>query len=341
MPRRLLTLMTLLTPMAVAGAGEATYQQGVVFDQYPNWSSRAELVRRLASPLDARRVLREASAAGRGPGGQTIDLANERFVLRVPVDAPPAGYALLVFISPWQDAKLPSRWAPALDHHGMIFVSAANTGNAAGDLDRREPLALIAAANVMKRYRVDPDHVYIGGFSGGARVAMRLALGYPDVFRGALLNAGSDPIGDEVPPPPADLFRRFQDSTRLIYMTGAHDDFHLAADGSSRHSMETWCVFDLDTETAPRIGHEPADPATLDDALDALATHRPADHDRLAACRARVAGEMSEQLKAVQDLLAGGRSADALTLLKTVDRRYGGLAAPQSLDLADRLEVPR
>jgi poly(3-hydroxybutyrate) depolymerase len=52
-------------------------------------------------------------------------------------------------------------------------------------------LALIAAQNAMAQYSVDPQQVYIGGFSGGSRVALRLALGYPDVFHGALLNAGS------------------------------------------------------------------------------------------------------------------------------------------------------
>jgi len=74
-------------------------------------------------------------------------------------------------------------------------------------------MALLAAYNTMKQYPVDPQQVYIGGFSGGARVALRLALGYPDVFHGALLNAGSDPAGTlDVPLPPADLFRRFQES---------------------------------------------------------------------------------------------------------------------------------
>jgi len=71
-------------------------------------------------------------------------------------------------------------------------VTAANSGNDAPTIDRREPLALLAAHNTMKQYPVDPQQVYIGGFSGGARVALRLALAYPDVFHGALLNAGSD-----------------------------------------------------------------------------------------------------------------------------------------------------
>src|SRR5437879_3459051 len=94
---------------------------------------------------------------------------------------------------------------------------AARSGNDASVLARREPLALLAAHNLMQRYPVDPERVYVGGFSGGARVAMRLALGYPDLFRGAILNAGSDPIGGaEIPLPPRDMFMRFQSSKRIV-----------------------------------------------------------------------------------------------------------------------------
>ena len=67
------------------------------------------------------------------------------------------------------------------------------------------------------RYPIDPKRVYVGGLSGGSRAAEMTALAYPDVFRGALLNAGSDPIGGEagIYLPPAELFRRFQE-TKLV-----------------------------------------------------------------------------------------------------------------------------
>jgi hypothetical protein len=61
-------------------------------------------------------------------------------------------------------------------------------------------------------------------------MALRSARGYPDVFHGALLNAGSDPIGNaQSPLPPQELLRQFQESTRVVYVTGAHDNFNLAA----------------------------------------------------------------------------------------------------------------
>jgi len=132
--------------------------------------------------------------------------------------------------------------------------------------------------------------VYIGGFSGGARVALRLALGYPDLFHGALLNAGSDPIGTaDVPLPPADLFKRFQESTRIVYLTGERDEENLAIDMGSRRSLEKWCVLDVVTRTEPRTGHQLADGFSLGRALEALLGGRQVPSEKLDACRDRLA----------------------------------------------------
>jgi pimeloyl-ACP methyl ester carboxylesterase len=100
----------------------------------------------------------------------------------------------------------------------MIFVTAAQSDNEADVLNRPEPLALLAAHNIMQRYPVDPQQVYVGGFSGGARMALRLARAFPDLFHGALLNASSDPIGNaQIPLPPQELLFQFQESTRIVY----------------------------------------------------------------------------------------------------------------------------
>ena len=147
------------------------------------------------------------------------------------------------------------------------------------------------------RYPVDRRRIYVGGFSGGSRVALRLAMAYPDLFRGALLAAGGDPLGAAVPPGPAELFRQFQEMTRLVYLTGENDGFHLEADKRSRHSLPEFCVFDVETRSVPWTGHELPGPTVLDPALDALATPRPPDPARLAACRADLDQTISAQLK--------------------------------------------
>jgi predicted esterase len=279
------------------------------------------LVRRLASPLSAPHI----------PDIQPIDLSREHYSLYIPEQP----RALLVFIPPWPRAEVPRNWIPALSRYHTILVTAANSGNEASTTARREPLALLAAHNIMAQYPVDPQQVYIGGFSGGARVALRLALGYPDVFHGALLNAGSDPIGTaDVPLPPADLFQHFQQSTRIVYMTGERDEENLTLDTQSRRSLDKWCIYDVLTQTEPRTGHELADTSAFARALEALLGPRHSDPRKLEDCRTRIDHELTDQLDKVQAAFARDDSTGARQLLKQIDAHYGGLAAPRSVELA-------
>ena len=311
----------------------------MVFTEYTPLASVEEMVRRLTSPLTALRLEQKAEGVGRALRGQPVDLAGERYSLYVPgrPDPQTGAYALLVFISPWSRAEVPRYWIPLLDRYNMILVTAANSGNDANTMDRREPLALLAAHNVQTQYPIDPQRVFVGGFSGGSRIALRLALGYPDVFHGAVLNAGSDPIGTaDVPLPPADLLRSFQESTRLVYVTGERDQAHLVDDVRSRRSLEKWCVFDVVTETEPRVEHEVADFAAFRRAIDALLAHRVTDQKKLAACQTRIGQELNSRLQRVETAFAQGDTQGAKQMLSEVDTEYGGLAAPRSLELVSR-----
>lgn len=310
-------------------------QQNVDFNDYSPLSSSMELARRLMTPLALQRLQQMLAAKNEAMRAQSIDLSQEKFVVYVPTDTPPKnGYGLLVFVPPWPQAELPYGWAPPLARHGVIYVSTANAGNDADVMDRRAPLALLAYENIRGRYPLDGTRVYIGGMSGGARVALHIALAYPDVFRGALLDAGGDPIGTaQIPLPPADLFHQFQQSTRLVYLTGGDDQDHLRMDEASRDSLPDWCVFDVDTETMPHLGHEIADAAGLNRALDALEKPSTIDPDKLLQCRARVDRELSSKLNNVQAALARGDRNAARKQLEAIDTRYGGLAAPQILEL--------
>ena len=309
----------------------------VVFTEYTPLSGAAEVTRRLMSPLNAARLNRALQGSGKGVRDQSIDLTHEKFAVYVPAHAPPGGYSLLVFVPPWREAAVPRQWLSTLERHGVIYVSAANSGNEADVLDRREPLALLAAANIMQRYKVDPARVYVGGFSGGSRVALRIALGYPDLFSGVFLDAGSDPIGTaEIPLPPADLFARFQEATRLVYVSGGHDDFHLQQDKESQQSLQGWCVLDLVTEDAAWTAHEVVDARAFNRVLDDLEHRKSPTSNQLAKCRGRVDAELAAQLHQVEELVGAGKSADAGAAVHKIDARYGGLAAPQSVELADR-----
>jgi len=50
----------------------------------------------------------------------------------------------------------------------------------------------MGALEAMKMYRVDPNRVFVAGFSGGARMAGMLGFYEADLFRGTIQNCGAD-----------------------------------------------------------------------------------------------------------------------------------------------------
>jgi predicted esterase len=331
------------TALLVAGLGAAIAQdtapitglrEDVTFDDYPPLARNSEILSRVFTPLTIAGMRREFARTGKSLSETSFDLAAEKFLVYVPPVKPPQGYSLLVFVPPWENAQLPKGWDHVLDQFGMIFVSAARSGNDEDIVSRREPLALIAAQNVMAQYPIDPSRVFVGGMSGGSRMALRLALAYPDLFRGALLNSGSDVIGTIYEPlPPAPLFRQFQTGSRLLYVTGDQDPANLESETRSKRSLQDWCVSDVGSMRMSFTGHEVAPPLVLTRALQALLAPDRPDPDRLASCRADIEARVAARLGEVDALIAGGRRGEARNRLKDIDAEFGGLAAPHSTEL--------
>jgi hypothetical protein len=344
-PPSALALAAALKDAAARLAAPAQQPRGTarewVFTHYSPLFSNAQIVRRLLSPLAQESVRDILARTHKTLSPYPLDLATERFLVYVPSTAPPPdGYALLVFVPPWEHAALPFGWRLQLDRYRVIFVTAARAGNPEAVLSRRVPLALAAEANVVREYPIDRKRIYAGGFSGGSRVALRIALGFPDVFSGALLNAGADPLGVADPwggpdtLPPRDLWQRFQSSSRLVYVTGELDTPNLASDASSVQSMRERCVFDVETHETHDAGHELMSPEVFGRALDRLLHAAPPDPARLNACRSHLRAELEERLSQAQTLISNGRRAATRKLLLKIDQHYGGLAAPRTLQLA-------
>lgn len=337
-PRCIGIAMSIVMPVFASAEVAMRIQRDIVFDNNSPLASSSVLTQRVMAPLLRERIRTGAQASGIAISEQSIDLAKERFSVYVPEGVKPAaGYGLLVFISPWDKADIPARWLPALARHKLVVVTAANAGNDQNVIERRMPLALSAYENMRKRYPIDPARIYAGGLSGGGRVAMRLALAFPDVFHGALLNAGSDPVGTlDVPLPDAALFREFEQRSRLVYTTGSDDSAVMRTDMRSRDSLHDLCFSDVTTLTMRGRGHEPTDPATLERALDALDAPRTEELE-MGACRISRDAEIAKDLAAINARMDARNLRDAATQLQAIDEHFGGLAMPGSLDLARRL----
>jgi len=330
--------VVLASPGATSAASEG-HSEVVTFDQYTPLASNFGMAERLLSPLTAMQLRDRIAATGKELRDQPIDLAQERFRVYVPGMKPPAGYGVFVFVPPWQEDQLPRGWESAFDTQGVIFVSAARSGNEESPLGRREPLAILAAYNVMKQFPVDPSRVYIAGFSGGSRIALRLALAYPDLFRGAFLDAGSDPIGEpDLPLPPRALFEQFRVSSRLIYVTGTHDDFHLTQESGSVGSLKHFCVVNVSTQPVAGLGHTLAPASVVAAALATLSTPVAPPSPRDRECWTRLTAEVDGGLSEAEAKMDRGDSGAARRLLDRVDKRFSGLAAPRSVALAQKLK---
>ena len=330
-----------LVPASGAMAQDGTGTQEVIFTQTTPLAGNAELSRRLLSPLTVAQMRGALARAGRVLRDQPITPGDEKFLVHVPPQAPANGYGVLVFVPAGKVTAIPKGWQSVLDSYSMIFVGAQNSGNNTFDMSRRMPLAVIGAVNIAKRYAIDPARVFVAGMSGGSRVAMRLALGYPDLFAGALLNSGSDPLdGKLAAVPPRDLFARFQEHSRLAYLTGEADTINLNIDARSAGSMRALCMFQVERHTMPRLGHETADPASLSWGLDTLLAPVAVDAQKLAACRADTDADIAARLDMVESLKTQGRRDAARTRLYETDARFGGLAAPRSEALDADLGPP-
>ena len=183
----------------------------------------------------------------------TYDVKDETFELFVPATVRDWAGAL-VWLGPGASGSPPRAWLPILEERSLLWIGANSAGNRRSPPDRIN-LALDAADYITRRFGVPGNKLYVGGFSGGARVAAEAALLYPDVFAGGLFIGGadyfrvirsSDPRWSSWEPafyaPPPSLLATARECGRYLFVAGTRDfnrylvrDVHdaLAADGFS------------------------------------------------------------------------------------------------------------
>ena len=133
-------------------------------------------------------------------------------------------YGLIVYISASNSGKPPNSYLPIFDDNRLIYIAANLSGNIENPIERRIPLALHAVENMREIYNIDENRVYISGFSGGAKVATYLGVGYGDVFNGTLFIAGSKTLSNQqIQIPEAKLKREILENNCFVFLTGKKD----------------------------------------------------------------------------------------------------------------------
>ena len=117
-------------------------------------------------------------------------MAAEKFQVIVPgTFSTNLTWGLLVWISPGDAPGILSAWEAELAKEQLLFVGAYKSGNPRFTAERVS-LALEAAFNMRQMYKIDTNRIYVGGFSGGGRVAGMVGTGYPDIFAGTICVCG-------------------------------------------------------------------------------------------------------------------------------------------------------
>jgi len=120
------------------------------------------------------------------PAGEIIDRvtcaadSSQSYALFVPADYTPSRTWPVIFaFDPGGRGRTPvERYQAAAERYGYIVVGSNNSRNGSTEISR---ILAAMTTDVAERLAVDPRRVYLAGMSGGARVALGIALASKDI----------------------------------------------------------------------------------------------------------------------------------------------------------------
>ena len=120
------------------------------------------------------------------PAGEIIDRVtcaadpSQSYALFVPADYTPSRTWPVIFaFDPGGRGRTPvERYQAAAERYGYIVVGSNNSRNGSTEISR---ILAAMTTDVAERLAVDPRRVYLAGMSGGARVALGIALASKDI----------------------------------------------------------------------------------------------------------------------------------------------------------------
>lgn len=200
--------------------------------------------------------------ADRAPA--TRDLSMERFAIHVgPGVTAQRPAALLVWLGPVANSTIPKPLADAATKQGFVIIAPTDTAGTR-DVTNRLQISLDAAYAAMERWHIDPNRVYVGGFSAGAKLANLVWMAFPDVFNGTLMVSGAS-FYQEVQVGPSSYWpRQYNEpvaanmqrlaNKRSAVIVGETDPARLHAVAVARRmSLES---IRAESYVVPQIGHE-------------------------------------------------------------------------------------
>lgn len=272
------------------------------------------------------------------------DSTQQKYELFVPPSPDKSKmYGLVLFISAGASPAGQKSFQAACQQSNLIFASAYSAGNDCPG-PRRVRIVLDVLDDVRRRYPIDPDRTYMGGFSGGGRIACNIAFALPELFGGVLGVCASEQLREE-----SWLRQRVADRLSVALLTG-ETDFNRGELERLRGPYLTDVGVRAKVWTVDGMGHSIPASATLVEAVKWLEAGL-ADRQKLARAwpASRIAGTTAptrEQLATALQLEGQARLKQPATLysglmqLVGVSQRWGdtpaAAAANKTLDEYER-----
>ena len=209
------------------------------------------------------------------------ELSAESFSAYVPEDYDGSKpFGLFVWINAGPKGDIPSAWKPVFDKHHLILIGANNGGNPRPILIRMG-MALDAVKNMKGKYKIDDARIYVGGASGGGKVATILGVAWPDAFRGGFYMIGTChyrevatgepghywPKGFDAPE--SKLLMQSKQQNRHVFMTGEKDMNRKPTQGMSA-AYKSDRFLHVTVLDVPGAGHEIPDAEWFEKGIIAL-----------------------------------------------------------------------
>lgn len=164
--------------------------------------------------------------------------------------------AVVLFISAGDSPAGWNQFQAVCRRAGVIFASPFGAGNNT-PAPRRARIVLDVLDDIARRHKIDPDRTYLGGFSGGSRIACGIVFGLPEYFGGVIPVCGAEKLRDE-----SWLRQRATDRISVAFVTG-ETDFNRAEVERLREPMFTELGLRAKRWTVPGLGHGIPDAQTL------------------------------------------------------------------------------
>lgn len=260
---RLTAVILAMGLMMIAGRAAGQVAAG----QPDRWRLTGQTVQ--LPPADPR-SMRILAARLSKPYASVNTLGGEGRIYLPANDRVDARWGMVVWISPSNDDDLlGATYRRVFQRLRLIVITPLSAGNEV-PVVRRLSLALRCAEYAKKTYTLNPQRLYVAGFSGGGRCASWLGVLYPDLFQGAMPICGCDyfrpmPVPNnpgklwpaDYRPPPGNLLRLAKKNVRFALLTAQYDDNRLQTKTLYTHGFLRDRFEHVTYLEAPNLGHEP------------------------------------------------------------------------------------